>query len=103
MKLRLIFPYLDSCICNLSLDIGRSASSTPTDVFVFIVGGATYEEAMAVKEINASGTMHVVLGGSCMLNSSGFLKGISNINGFGGGFTTERGSGSLGYAKITSV
>lgn len=44
----------------------------PRDVIVFVVGGATYEEARSVALLNTSDT-HVVLGGSTIHNSRSFL------------------------------
>jgi vacuolar protein sorting-associated protein 45 len=44
------------------------------EVVVFIVGGATYEEALAVAEYNnANPSMRIILGGSCVQNSQSFL------------------------------
>lgn len=52
-------------------------SSRPTDVIVFIIGGATFEEALKVAEFNtANPQMKVVLGGSCVQNSVSFLKEV---------------------------
>jgi hypothetical protein len=49
------------------------ASSRPTEVNVFIIGGATYEEAARVAEFNNSNSgMRVYLGGLCILNSKSF-------------------------------
>eukprot|EP00607_Mallomonas_marina_P010321 CAMPEP_0182419884 /NCGR_PEP_ID=MMETSP1167-20130531/4229_1 /TAXON_ID=2988 /ORGANISM="Mallomonas Sp, Strain CCMP3275" /LENGTH=562 /DNA_ID=CAMNT_0024595025 /DNA_START=86 /DNA_END=1774 /DNA_ORIENTATION=+ len=46
----------------------------PQEVMVFIVGGATYEEATKVAEFNtANPTMRVILGGSCVHNSQSFM------------------------------
>lgn len=44
----------------------------PKAVVVFVVGGVTYEEATKVHEINKSG-VKVILGGTCIHNSSSFL------------------------------
>ena len=45
------------------------------DIFIFVVGGATYEEARAVALLNAQNkSQRVILGGTCMLNSATFLK-----------------------------
>lgn len=57
-----------------------STGSRPTDVIIFIVGGATYEEARTVAEFNAqnSGT-RFFLGGSCIQNSTSFLKEIGAV------------------------
>ncbi|KAF8249716.1 Sec1-like protein [Wilcoxina mikolae CBS 423.85] len=54
----------------------------PQDVIVFVVGGATYEEAKTVAQVNASTPgVRVVLGGTTVLNSCGFLKEIDEIVG----------------------
>lgn len=59
---------------------GASASGgnfRPTEVIVFMVGGATFEEAYRVAEFNSSNQgMKVILGGSCVQNSTTFLKEI---------------------------
>ena len=45
------------------------------DIFVFVVGGATYEEARAVALLNAANKQQrIILGSTCMLNSATFLK-----------------------------
>lgn len=49
-----------------------SMAAAPKLVVVFVVGGVTYEEATKVHEINKSG-VKVVLGGTCIHNSSSFL------------------------------
>jgi len=48
------------------------------ELFVFIIGGATYEEAAAVAEFNAKseGATKVYLGASCMHNSTSFVNAI---------------------------
>lgn len=59
--------------------IANSTANRPTDIFVYIVGGVTYEEAAKVAEFNANNQgMRVVLGGSCIHNSTSFLKEIAN-------------------------
>lgn len=56
---------------------GPTNSSRPTEVIVFIIGGATYEEAARVAEFNTNNSgLRVYLGGSCMLNSKAFLDEI---------------------------
>lgn len=47
----------------------------PQEVIVFIVGGATYEEAMAVNNLNKAG-YKVVLGGTTIHNSQTFLNEV---------------------------
>ena len=55
-----------------------STSNRPSEIFVYIVGGVTFEEAAKVAEFNvANPSMRVVLGGSCIHNSTSFLKEIS--------------------------
>jgi vacuolar protein sorting-associated protein 45 len=49
----------------------------PQDIIVFMVGGATYEEARTVAQVNASSPgVRVVLGGTSILNSSTFLGDV---------------------------
>ena len=48
---------------------------------VYIAGGATYEE---VAELNASGGIQVVLGGSYVHNSGTFLEDLDDAFGRGG-------------------
>lgn len=45
----------------------------PQEVVVFFIGGATYEEALAVHRLNAEG-YNVILGGTTIHNSDSFLK-----------------------------
>lgn len=62
--------------------ITNSSSGRPNEVVVFIVGGATYEEATKVAEFNkANPAMKVILGGSCIHNSNSFLKEVGNVFG----------------------
>mmetsp|Transcript_3148 Transcript_3148/g.4872 ORF Transcript_3148/g.4872 Transcript_3148/m.4872 type:complete len:566 (-) Transcript_3148:157-1854(-) len=61
-----------------------AAGSRPGEVIVFIVGGATYEEALTVADFNnANPSMRVVLGGSCVHNSMSFLEELNNSFGLG--------------------
>lgn len=51
---------------------GNPLPSKPQDVFVFMVGGATYAEAHAVAQFNkANQGMRVVLGSNIIINSEG--------------------------------
>ena len=52
--------------------------------FTYIAGGATYEEATKVAELNASGGVQVVLGGSYVHNSGTFLEDLDDAFGRGG-------------------
>lgn len=47
----------------------------PQQVVVFIIGGATYEEAMAVHTMNLSG-YKCILGGTTIHNSESFIKEV---------------------------
>jgi vacuolar protein sorting-associated protein 45 len=52
----------------------------PTDIFVFIVGGATYEEARFVAEMNtANPGVRVLLGGTTIHNSDSFLAEVHKL------------------------
>lgn len=54
-----------------------AAKDKPQDIVVFIVGGATYEEARAVAQVNASAPgVRVVLGGTGVVNSRMFLDEV---------------------------
>jgi vacuolar protein sorting-associated protein 45 len=55
------------------------AGGRPSDIFIYMVGGATFEEATKVAEFNKTNTdMRVVLGGSCVHNSNSFLREVAN-------------------------
>ena len=55
-----------------------TTSSRPTETIIFIVGGATFEEATKVAEFNAANpSLKVLLGGSCVHNSRSFLDEIN--------------------------
>ena len=52
---------------------GGQTREKPQDIVVFVVGGATYEEAKMVAQVNASSPgVRVVLGGTGVQNSSSF-------------------------------
>jgi len=54
-------------------------SSIPKEIFVFIVGGVTFEEAAYVAQLNSSTpNCRIVLGGSSILNSQSFLEEVSS-------------------------
>ena len=51
----------------------------PQDIVVFMVGGTTYEEAKMVAQVNASVPgVRVVLGGTCVHNSTTFLEEVGD-------------------------
>ena len=56
-----------------------STRDKPQDIVVFIVGGATYEEAKMVAQVNASSPgVRVVLGGTSIHNSTTFLAEVQD-------------------------
>ncbi|KAI4868915.1 Sec1-like protein [Hypoxylon rubiginosum] len=58
---------------------GGTTRDKPQDVIVFIVGGATYEEAKTVAGINASSPgVRVVLGGTAVHNAATFLDEVDD-------------------------
>jgi vacuolar protein sorting-associated protein 45 len=61
------------------VDGGGTTRDRPQDIVVFIIGGATYEEAKVVASINASspGT-RVVLGGTTVHNAATFLEEVDD-------------------------
>lgn len=58
---------------------GGTTRDKPQDIFVFIVGGATYEEAKMVAQVNASSPgVRVILGGTTIHNSTTFLEEVED-------------------------
>lgn len=58
---------------------GGSTRDKPQDIIVFVVGGATYEEAKMVAQVNASSPgVRVVLGGTSIHNSATFLDEVQD-------------------------
>lgn len=63
-----IYPFIEG---------GGTTKDKPQDIIVFMVGGATYEEAKMVAQVNASSPgIRVVLGGTTVHNSSSFLDEV---------------------------
>lgn len=72
----------DSAFPPLTTSGGTGGAFRPTEVIVFMVGGATFEEAYRVAEFNAANpTMKVILGGSCVQNSKSFLNEVKTVFG----------------------
>lgn len=47
------------------------------DIIVFVIGGVTYEESMAIYNLNiAHPQVRIILGGSTVHNSSSFLNEV---------------------------
>jgi hypothetical protein len=58
---------------------GGTTKDKPQDVIVFIIGGATYEEAKTVATINASSPgIRIVLGGTTVHNATTFLEEVDD-------------------------
>ncbi|QUC22090.1 uncharacterized protein UV8b_06331 [Ustilaginoidea virens] len=58
---------------------GGSTKDKPQDIFVFIIGGATYEEAKMIAGVNATTPgVRVVLGGTSIHNASTFLEEVDD-------------------------
>ncbi|KAF4975624.1 hypothetical protein FZEAL_7615 [Fusarium zealandicum] len=58
---------------------GGSTKDKPQDIIVFIVGGATYEEAKMIAGLNATSPgVRVVLGGTTIHNSATFLEEVDD-------------------------
>ncbi|KAK0738324.1 Sec1-like protein [Schizothecium vesticola] len=61
------------------VDGGGTTRDKPQDIVVFMVGGATYEEAKTVAGINASSPgVRVVLGGTTIHNAATFLEEVDD-------------------------
>ena len=78
--------FISVCVFSLSLPSCACVIYTFTthSVVVYVAGGATYEEATKVAELNASGGIQVVLGGSYVHNSGTFLEDLDDAFGRGG-------------------
>uniref|UniRef100_A0A7S4M7C2 Sec1-like protein n=1 Tax=Vannella robusta TaxID=1487602 RepID=A0A7S4M7C2_9EUKA len=61
---------------------GKIDRNKPSDIIVFIAGGATYEESVTLREakdLPEFANVRIVLGGSSVLNSSAFLKELARL------------------------
>ena len=61
---------------------GAALRETPSDIIIFIVGGATYEEALALHEFKEApefANVRVVLGGTTIHNSQSFLRELRQL------------------------
>ncbi|KAI0883477.1 Sec1-like protein [Annulohypoxylon maeteangense] len=83
-------PHLETTLQNLIkgrlreqqypfVDGGGTTRDKPQDIVVFIIGGATYEEAKTIATINASSPgIRVVLGGTSIHNAATFLEEVDD-------------------------
>ncbi|KXJ94575.1 glucose inhibited division protein A-domain-containing protein [Microdochium bolleyi] len=61
------------------VESGGTTRDKPQDIVVFIIGGATYEEAKTVAAINANSPgVRVVLGGTTIHNASSFMEEVED-------------------------
>lgn len=61
------------------LEGGGHTRDKPQDIIVFMVGGATYEEAKTIAQVNASSPgVRVVLGATSIHNSTTFLEEVED-------------------------
>jgi len=61
---------------------GKGAKKAPTEVIVFMIGGATYEEARCVGEMNAANPgVKIVLGGTTMHSGDSFIAELAKLAG----------------------
>lgn len=59
---------------------GGSTKDKPQDIMVFIVGGATYEEAKMVSALNAATLgVRIILGGTTIHNAATFLEEVDDV------------------------
>ncbi|KAH6893606.1 glucose inhibited division protein A-domain-containing protein [Thelonectria olida] len=60
---------------------GGSTKDKPQDIMVFIVGGATYEEAKMVSALNAATLgVRIILGGTTIHNAATFLEEVDDVH-----------------------
>ncbi|KAF8819828.1 Sec1 family protein [Cardiosporidium cionae] len=67
------YPFLSSS------DTSTLTKEKPAQIIVFLVGGATYEEAREVSLFNAQGGCQVLLGASTLHNSRSFLADVAQL------------------------
>ena len=82
----------------------------PTEIIVFMLGGATYEEAKLVGEMNAANPgVRIVLGGTSILSGEAFISEISRLSGAssalggGGGGGAAGGGGTSTWDVASSI
>uniref|UniRef100_A0A3B4ZHA2 Vacuolar protein sorting-associated protein 45 n=1 Tax=Stegastes partitus TaxID=144197 RepID=A0A3B4ZHA2_9TELE len=84
------FPYLGA----------SSLRDRPQDILVFIIGGATYEEALTVYNLNRSTPgVRIVLGGSSIHNTKSFLEEVMLTSGHSSGSDRAHGSSRHGSRR----
>lgn len=62
------------------LEGGGHTRDKPQDIIIFMIGGATYEEAKMIAQVNASSPgVRVVLGATNIHNSTTFLEEVEDV------------------------
>ncbi|KAI3648425.1 hypothetical protein MP228_006279 [Amoeboaphelidium protococcarum] len=64
----------------VSSNQSQATAGRTQEVIVFIIGGATYAEAKVVSQLNAAGQIKVILASNTLINSSQFLKSVSDAS-----------------------
>ncbi|CAO3635764.1 unnamed protein product [Cunninghamella blakesleeana] len=58
----------------------QTTRERPQDIIVFMVGGTTFEEEKYIAQLNATAPgVRIVLGGTCVHNSSSFMQQIDRV------------------------
>ncbi|XP_055388398.1 vacuolar protein sorting-associated protein 45-like [Condylostylus longicornis] len=57
-----------------------SSTDHPSEIIVFVVGGATFEEACTLHQLAAQHNIRIVLGGTTIHNSKTFLADVAQLN-----------------------
>jgi vacuolar protein sorting-associated protein 45 len=71
------FPYFNATSGRTGTGAPIDPNFRPSEVIVFIIGGVTYEEALAIHNINrAENRLCVVLGGTTIHNMKSFLEEV---------------------------
>lgn len=87
------FPYIGSSVLR----------DRPQEIILFMVGGATYEEAYAVYNLNKTlPGVKIVLGGTTIHNCKSFLEEVSHSTGQGSATRARASSGGAHYRSSFS-
>ncbi len=58
----------------VNFDTTREGNGAFKNIIIYISGGATYEEAKAIRDLNASLGCNIVLGGDVVWRSADFVQ-----------------------------
>jgi vacuolar protein sorting-associated protein 45 len=72
--------------------LGNNFRDRPQEIIVFIIGGITYEETLAVNNINKaySGNIKVIIGGTNLHNFKSFIDEVLSLTNNDNEILTER-------------